>query len=144
MQHDEDARPEGRAVHQIPTVDHPTELVYAPSLDGDADPGEVVWSWVPFEEDPQRGKDRPLLVIGRHGTRLRAMMLTSKLPDARHQQDWLELGAGTWDKDGRVSYLRLDRLFELGEHEIRREGAIMAKAQFIEIAEVLAKRYGWR
>ena len=35
---------------------------YAPDLDGDADPGEVVWAWVPYEEDPTQVKDRPVLV----------------------------------------------------------------------------------
>ena len=30
---------------------------YSPSLDGDADPGEIVWTWVPFEEDHSQGKD---------------------------------------------------------------------------------------
>ncbi|MDN6529438.1 MAG: type II toxin-antitoxin system PemK/MazF family toxin, partial [Brevibacterium sp.] len=29
---------------------------YAPDLDGDADPGEVVWGWVPYEEDHSQGK----------------------------------------------------------------------------------------
>src|SRR5690606_28866634 len=37
-------------------------LVYAPELDGRADPGEIVWAWVPYEDDPRRGKDRPVLV----------------------------------------------------------------------------------
>ena len=37
---------------------------YAPAPDGEPDPGEVVWAWVPYEEDASRGKDRPVLVIG--------------------------------------------------------------------------------
>ena len=41
------------------------ELVYAPDLDGRADPGEIVWTWVVYEDDPTRGKDRPVLVVGR-------------------------------------------------------------------------------
>ena len=40
---------------------------YSPSLDGDADPGEIVWTWVPFEEDHSQGKDRPVLLVGRDG-----------------------------------------------------------------------------
>ncbi|GAB5080487.1 hypothetical protein ARTHROSP310_36360 [Arthrobacter sp. AD-310] len=27
--------------------------------DGEPDPGEVVWTWVPYQEDHGRGKDRP-------------------------------------------------------------------------------------
>ena len=41
----------------------PVEITYAPRLDDDPDPGEVVWAWVPFEEDITRGKDRPVLVL---------------------------------------------------------------------------------
>ncbi|MDO5501443.1 MAG: hypothetical protein Q4F67_17375, partial [Propionibacteriaceae bacterium] len=36
----------------------PIRPLYAPDLDGDADPGEIVWGWVPFEEDHSKGKDR--------------------------------------------------------------------------------------
>ena len=38
---------------------------YAPEPDGQPDPGEVVWGWVPFEDDPSQGKDRPVLLVGR-------------------------------------------------------------------------------
>ncbi|HSO64208.1 MAG TPA: type II toxin-antitoxin system PemK/MazF family toxin, partial [Ornithinibacter sp.] len=31
--------------------------VYAPRPDGEPDPGEVVWTWVPYEEDHAQGKD---------------------------------------------------------------------------------------
>ncbi len=48
-----------------PTADRARTVVYAPDLDGAADPGEIVWAWVPFEEGDGRGKDRPLLVVGR-------------------------------------------------------------------------------
>jgi len=37
----------------------------------------------------------------------------------------------------------LDRLFELEEHEIRREGAIVDRATFWRVAAVLRDRYGW-
>ena len=47
-------------------------IQYTPHLDGDPDPGEVVWTWVPFEEDPTLGKDRPVVIIGRHGAVLGA------------------------------------------------------------------------
>ena len=36
-------------------------------MDGDADPGEVVWTWVPYQEDSSVGKDRPAVVIGAQG-----------------------------------------------------------------------------
>jgi hypothetical protein len=28
---------------------------YTPDDDGHADPGEVVWTWVPYEDDPRQG-----------------------------------------------------------------------------------------
>lgn len=68
---------------------------YAPDLDGDADPGEVVWAWVPFEEDPTQGKDRPVLVIGYRDQLLVAVQLTSKSHDGRTDaDDWIEVGRG--------------------------------------------------
>ena len=54
-------------------------MTYSPITDGDPDPGEIVWTWVPFEERDGRGKDRPVLVVAaeRGGTYL-AVQLTSK------------------------------------------------------------------
>ena len=40
-------------------------VAYNPRTDGKPDPGEVVWAWVPYEEDASQGKDRPVLLIGR-------------------------------------------------------------------------------
>jgi hypothetical protein len=36
---------------------------YSPQTDEAPDPGEIVWTWVPFEENDGRGKDRPVLVV---------------------------------------------------------------------------------
>lgn len=116
-------------------------LEYSPDLDGLADPGEVVWAWVPYEEDPGRGKDRPLLVVGRHGRRLLAMMLSSH--GREDSRDWLALGSGSWDRDGRRSFLRLDRVFALDEDDIRREGAILDADRFARVAAVLMRVHGW-
>jgi hypothetical protein len=38
---------------------------YAPDRDGAPDPGEVVWTWVPYVENDGRGKDRPVLILAR-------------------------------------------------------------------------------
>ena len=40
-------------------------IVYAPEVDGEPDPGEVVWGWVPYEDDPSQGKDRPVILLAR-------------------------------------------------------------------------------
>ena len=54
------------------------DLAYAPKPDGQPDPGEIVWTWVPYEEDHRQGKDRPVLLVGRDDRWLLALMLTSK------------------------------------------------------------------
>ncbi|MCW2902423.1 MAG: hypothetical protein JWO67_4688 [Streptosporangiaceae bacterium] len=139
--HGEDPRPARGAVREIFTAERAATLEYSPDLDGLADPGEIVWAWVPYEEDPERGKDRPMLVVGRHGRRLLAMMLSSK--GREDSPDWLELGSGRWDRDGRRSYLRLDRVFALDEDDIRREGAVLDPEPFARVAAVLMRLHGW-
>ena len=57
-----------REVPPTEPVERGVRIAYTPDMDGDADPGEVVWAWVPYEEDPNRGKDRPVVVIGRAST----------------------------------------------------------------------------
>jgi hypothetical protein len=141
LDHGEVPRPARDAVREIYTAEHAATLEYSPDLDGLADPGEIVWAWVPYEEDPERGKDRPLLVVGRHRRRLLAMMLSSRRHD--YSDDWLELGSGDWDREGRDSYLRLDRVFALDEDDIRREGAVLEPERFARVAAVLMHRHGW-
>ena len=92
---------------------------YAPEIDGEPDPGEVVWGWVPYEDDPNQGKDRPVLLIGRRGEQWLGLMLTSKDHDrdaedeARYGRHWMDVGTGGWDREGRPSEVRLDRLLVL-------------------------------
>lgn len=121
---------------------HPTRtpsagsVQYSPELDGAPDPGEVVWAWVPYEDDPSQGKDRPVLVIGRDGATLLALQLTSQDHDldaedeARWGRYWMDIGSGGWDREGRPSEVRLDRLLRLEEQEVRREGAILDRGTF--------------
>jgi PAS domain-containing protein len=136
----EDPKPARGGVRQVHVVEPGATLDYSPDLDGLADPGEIVWAWVPFEEDPDRGKDRPLLVIGRAGRHLLAMMLSSKHHDG--ERGWLDLGSGAWDSDGRESYIRLDRMYELDEDDIRREGSILDPDRFEQVAEAIHARLG--
>ncbi len=118
-------------------------ITYSPDLDGRADPGEVVWTWVAYEEEDGRGKDRPVLVVGREGNHVLALMLSS---NARRdgQRDWIALGPGAWDREDRPSYVRLDRVLELAEDDIRREGAILARDRFDRVAAALRTQGGWR
>lgn len=59
-----------------PTAARARRLVYAPDLDGRADPGEIVWTWVAYEQDPTRGKDRPVLVVGRDRSVLLGLLVS--------------------------------------------------------------------
>jgi len=118
-------------------------LVYAPERDGAADPGEVVWTWVPYEEQDGRGKDRPVLVVGRDRRTLLGLMLSSN-PARDGQPGWLSLGAGGWDRAGRPSWVRLDRVLAVGERRVRREGAVLDRPRFERVAAALRARYGWR
>ncbi|MFK4087391.1 type II toxin-antitoxin system PemK/MazF family toxin [Kribbella sp. NPDC020789] len=108
--------------------------------DGVADPGEVVWTWVPFEEDHQRGKDRPVLVVGSDGQYLLALILTSKDHDrdaadeARWGRVWMDVGKGAWDREGRSSEVRLDRVLRVDPALVRREGAVIGEDLFNQVA----------
>ncbi|MFC8043661.1 type II toxin-antitoxin system PemK/MazF family toxin [Nocardia sp. NPDC057353] len=126
----------------VPTAERARQIVYAPQLDGRADPGEIVWTWVPFEEDPSNGKDRPVLVVGRDRRTLLGLMLSSNA-DRAHDSDWIGIGSGNWDHDGRPSWVRLDRVLDVPEAGIRREGAVLARKTFDLVAHRLVAEYGW-
>ncbi|QPL04624.1 MULTISPECIES: type II toxin-antitoxin system PemK/MazF family toxin [Actinomyces] len=134
------------ATHGLPAFS------YSPDPDGDADPGEVVWTWVPYEEDATQGKDRPVLVLAREGSgssaRLIVAQLTSKDHDhdraqqARHGRYWFDVGTGAWDPKGRPSEMRLDRLLLVDPSAVRREGATMSRAVFTSAVQELRKHWG--
>ena len=116
-------------------------LRYAPEPDGLPDPGEVVWTWVPYEDDPTQGKDRPVLVIGEEGDVLLALQLTSRDHDADAQQEhrdgreWMDIGTGAWDAQRRPSEVRLNRLLRIDPAGVRREGAALPRATFDAVLE---------
>jgi hypothetical protein len=111
-------------------------LGYRPERDGNADPGEVVWAWVPYEDDPAQGKDRPVLVIGTDGDTLLGLQLSSKDHDRDAAQEaaagrfWMDIGTGGWDAQRRPSEVRLNRLLRLDPGAVRREGAALPRPVF--------------
>lgn len=118
------------------TVDAGVRIEYTPDMDGDADPGEVVWAWVPYEEDPHQGKDRPVVIIGRTGNDFAGVALTSK-NKGRHEH--VPVGTGGWDPRGRDSWAKVDRLLTIDADEVRREGSILAKNRFDDVVGHVAK-----
>ncbi|MBD7997240.1 type II toxin-antitoxin system PemK/MazF family toxin [Oerskovia gallyi] len=121
---------------------------YSPQLDGDPDPGEIVWTWVPYEEDFSQGKDRPVLLVGRDGGWLLATMLSSKdhsrdaADEARWGRHWLDIGSGPWDSRGRDSEVRLDRVIRVDPGAVRREGAVMDRRTFETIVREMGRIQG--
>ena len=155
------ARP-GRAPHSRPgrakehgqgelSVPYPGDfrgrasVTYSPSPDGEPDPGEIVWTWVPYEEDHSQGKDRPVLLIGRNGHWLLALMMTSRDRNngtSSHEDD-VDIGHGSWDVRGRPSEVKLDRVLQLDPRDIRREGAVLGEREFSRVATALRQARGW-
>jgi hypothetical protein len=122
----------------------PPVATYAPERDGEPDPGEVVWAWVPYEDDPSQGKDRPVLVLATAGDGEDGwvgLMLSSQDHDrdaedeARWGRHWMDVGTGGWDSQGRPSEVRLDRLIRLERDGVRREGAALDETIFTAVVE---------
>lgn len=121
---------------------------YSPQVDGQPDPGEIVWTWVPYEDDHRQGKDRPVLLVGHDSPWLLALQLTSKDHDrdaaqeARAGRFWMDIGTGPWDKQGRPSELRLNRVIRVAPGGVRREGAVLPQAMFLQVMEEMQRVQG--
>jgi hypothetical protein len=122
-------------------------LRYDPQDDADADPGEVVWTWVPYEEDHSQGKDRPVLVIGNDGPWLLALPMTSKDHDRDARQEasagryWCDIGSGPWDREGRPSEVRVNRILRVDPVGIRRIAARLDHDRFEAVARQVLRHY---
>ena len=117
-------------------------ITYAPDRDGDPDAGEIVWTWVPYAENDGRGKDRPVLVIARaDAEHVFAVRLTSKSHDG--DRDYLGIGPGPWDSQGRPSWVDIDQLYRVHVDGMRREAAALDLERFVRVADALHRRYGW-
>jgi hypothetical protein len=118
-------------------------FAYAPDRDGEPDPGEVVWTWVPYEERDGRGKDRPVAIVAAGGPgEYLAVQLTSKPHDDPDR--YLALGAGAWDPEGRPSWARIDRVYRVRTGGMRREGSALDRAPYERLTKALSARHGWR
>jgi len=127
----------------FPTAQRARKVVYSPDLKGRADPGEIVWTWVVYEDDPTRGQDRPVLVVGRDRSVLLGLMVSNHCGHAGNA-DWVRIGSGDWDYEGKTNWVRLDRVLDVPEESIRREGAILQRDTFDLVATRLRAQYSWR
>lgn len=139
--------PQDHAVEYSPAIHGRASFSYDPSPDGDADPGEVVWTWVPYEDDPTQGKDRPVLVLARLGDAVIYAQMTSKDHvdyggDSSREdhlgRSWVDIGSGDWDRQGRPSEVRIDRLLIAHKDSIRREGGRLDKTRFTHVARAVS------
>jgi hypothetical protein len=126
----------------------PIRFDYRPRRDGKPDPGEIVWAWVPFDENDGRGKDRPVLVVSRDADEVLALELTSKdhhrdaADEARWGRYWMDIGSGAWDRRRRPSEVRLDRVLRLPVDNVRREGAALDRAIFDQVTRAAQRMHG--
>jgi mRNA-degrading endonuclease toxin of MazEF toxin-antitoxin module len=131
-------RPPDCGIRRVERVD--VTLTYEPHPDGKPDPGEVVWLWLPYEEDATIGKDRPGVVIGwvvdvyeRAGSREIAIVpLTSKVRAGQ-----IAIGLGNWDGSRRRSYAKVDQVYAVEREFVRREGASLPKSSFDQLVNAL-------
>ena len=87
-------------------------------------PAKSSGSWVPYEEDHTQGKDRPVLLVGRDREWLLGLMLTSKDHDnGAGVNNYVDIGTGSWDRQGRPSEINVGRVIRL-IGAIRRASAI--------------------
>ena len=131
------------SIREASIADALAHASYQPIMDGDADPGEVVWTWVPYQEDASVGKDRPAVVIGAQGEGVYLLQLTSKdhtreaAQEAAAGRYWFDIGTGAWDSKGRPSEVRLDRALWVKATDVRREGSILPEVTWRRIVDAL-------
>lgn len=113
---------------------------YEPHPDGDPDPGEIVWTWVPYAEHDGRGKDRPVLIIARIDGDTTAGCYLSTKP----HRGFVSVGSGGWDSQGRESFLAPDRVLRITDSGMRREGHVLEREHFVTAVQTVARLHGIR
>ncbi|MBF4553937.1 type II toxin-antitoxin system PemK/MazF family toxin [Corynebacterium sp. DSM 45110] len=126
---------------KVPTQQHAQAVMYAPDMDGQADPGEVIWNYL----RTQKGGDlqlRSILIVGRQKHTLLGLLISAN-PEHAHKHNWMRIGSGPWDREGRESYVCLDKVLEIPESQIQRRGVSMPERRFERIAAALRSDFGW-
>ena len=112
---------------------------YDPHIDGDPDPGEIIWTWVPYVENDGRGKDRPVLIIARLGDQAVAGCYLS----TKRHDGFISVGSGPWDAQGRESFVNPLRILFVSARGMRREGHTISSAQFGQAVRHIAELHGF-
>lgn len=98
---------------------------------GKVRPGAIVWTWVAYDAvsaQGESGKDRPALVVLSNGIDLGVLPLTSK--DHTYRNDVIALGRGSWDRENRNSFVKLDPLVFIRVGDIRRFGGHLDRRRY--------------
>ncbi|MGD7002093.1 type II toxin-antitoxin system PemK/MazF family toxin [Corynebacterium halotolerans] len=140
--HDDQEVRAATAINVEPTDQMVRSIFYAPDMDGQADPGEVVWIWAPSDGPDRPLRERALLVVGRTRHTILGLLISPN-PEHDGEEGWMDIGAGEWDASGRQCWLRIDRIVEVSELGIRRQGAIFPRRRFDRVANKLRNRYAW-
>lgn len=132
----ENARPARMNVQ--PTGSLARNIYYAPDMDGNAEPGEVVWVTVPSRPPTVRS----LLVVGREQHEVLGLLIS---PGQEHAEDarWLGIGSGEWDASGAPCWVRLDKTLCVAETDVHRRGTIVPPLRFERVASRLRDRFDW-
>ncbi|AGP30399.1 hypothetical protein A606_03740 [Corynebacterium terpenotabidum Y-11] len=125
----------------VPTSSMARPLIYAPEMDGQADPGEVVWFRVVRTKDAEP-ELRACLVVGRNEHTLLGMLISSN-PEHRTEDNWIPIGTGLWDTKGNKCWVRVDKIVEIPESQIQRRGVSMPERRYDRIAAHLRTHHGW-
>ncbi len=122
----------------VPTGEISRSIFYAPDMDGQAEPGEVVWFNVPTTPL----KERSMLVVGRDRHDVLGLLISAN-EDHAGEDDWLPIGSGEWKPTGEPCWVRTDKTLFIPETDLRRRGALFPARRFAHIAEHLRKRFDW-
>ncbi|MCT1683336.1 type II toxin-antitoxin system PemK/MazF family toxin [Corynebacterium appendicis] len=122
----------------VPTRDISRSIFYAPDMDGQAEPGEVVWFNVPTTPL----KERSMLVVGRDRHEVLGLLISAN-EDHADDSDWVAIGCGEWKATGEPCWVRMDKTLFVPETDLRRRGALFPARRFEHIADHLRKHFDW-
>lgn len=125
-------------VEVIPTATISRNIYYAPDMDGQAEPGEVVW-FNPSTDPPQ---ERSMLVVGRNRHDVLGLLISGE-ENHTDDDDWLTIGSGEWQTSGEPCWVRLDKVLSIPEEDVRRRGTLFPPRRFERIADTLRRRFDW-
>lgn len=124
------------------TRDLARAVFYAPDMDGQAEPGEVVWANLRFDRLGELER-RAVLLIGRNHHTLLGLLISSHDKHAQ-ENNWLAIGNGPWNEKTSSSWVRLDKTLMIPESIIQRRGVRIPERRFERLAYRLREDYDWK